>query len=411
MDIFKRISENPGPLGKYAEFGEGYFVFPELEGDLGGRMKFRGKEVITWSINNYLGLANHPEVRKADEEAVRKWGLAYPMGSRLMSGQTSLHTKLEEELAAFVGKPAAFVANFGYQSVFSAIDALVSRRDVIVYDDGSHACIVDGVRLHMGKRFTFLHNDIQSLTKQLERATAITKETGGGILVISEGVFGMQGEQGRIKEIVELKERYDFRLFVDDAHGFGTIGKTGAGVGEAQNVTDGIDLYFATFAKSMAGIGAFFAGDTDVIRYLKYNSRSQVFAKSLPMGYVEGSLKRLELIKTQPELLKKLWEITHALQDGLRKRGYDLGQTESCVTPVFMKGDVMEACALVEDLRESHGVFCSVVVYPVVPKDVILLRLIPTTAHTLEDVEHTLKSFDAVKEKLDKGEYKGQMTV
>jgi len=411
MDIFKRISENPGPLGKYADFGEGYFVFPELEGDLGGRMMFRGKEVITWSLNNYLGLANHPEVRKADVEAVEEWGLAYPMGSRLMSGQTSMHTKLEEALADFVGKPTAFITNFSYQSVFSAIDALVTRRDVIVYDDGSHACIVDGARLHMGKRFTFLHNDIQSLTKQLERATAITKETGGGILVISEGVFGMQGEQGRIKEIVELKERYDFRLFIDDAHGFGTLGKTGAGVGEEQDVTEGIDLYFATFAKSMAGIGAFFAGDAEVIRYLKYNSRSQVFAKSLPMGYVQGSLKRLELIKSQPQLLEKLWEITHALQNGLKERGYDLGQTESCVTPVFMKGDVMEACALVEDLRENHGVFCSVVVYPVVPRDVILLRLIPTAVHTLEDVEHTLKSFDAVKEKLDKGEYKGQMTV
>lgn len=411
MDIFKRISENPGPLGKYADFGEGYFVFPELEGDLGGRMMFRGKEVITWSLNNYLGLANHPEVRKADVEAVEEWGLAYPMGSRLMSGQTSMHTKLEEALADFVGKPAAFVTNFGYQSVFSAIDALVSRRDVIIYDDGSHACIVDGVRLHMGKRFTFLHNDIQSLTKQLERATAITKETGGGILVISEGVFGMQGEQGRIKEIVALKDRYDFRLFIDDAHGFGTLGKTGAGVGEEQDVTEGIDLYFATFAKSMAGIGAFFAGDAEVIRYLKYNSRSQVFAKSLPMGYVQGSLKRLELIKSQPQLLEKLWEITHALQNGLKERGYDLGETESCVTPVFMKGDVMEACALVEDLRENHGVFCSVVVYPVVPRDVILLRLIPTAVHTLEDVEHTLKSFDAVKEKLDKGEYKGQLTV
>lgn len=411
MDIFKRIVENPGPLGQYADFGEGYFVFPELEGELGSRMKFQGKEVITWSINNYLGLANHPEVRKADAEAVEKWGLAYPMGSRLMSGQTKKHAELEAALADFIGKPAVFLANFGYQAVLSAIDALVSRRDVIVYDDGSHACIVDGARLHLGKRFTFLHNDIDNLAKQLERATAITETTGGGILVITEGVFGMQGEQGKIKEILELKERYDFRLFVDDAHGFGVLGETGAGVGEAQNVTEGIDVYFSTFAKSMAGIGAFFGADEEIIRYLKYNMRSQVFAKSLPMGMVEGGLKRLELIREHPELREDLWSIVRSLQSGLKERGYDLGATESCVTPVFMKGDTMEACAMVEDLRENHGIFCSIVVYPVVPKGVILLRLIPTASHTLEDVELTLEAFDAVKAKLDRGEYRGLLHV
>src|SRR5690606_22952147 len=411
MDIFNRVIEHPGPLGKYADFGEGYFVFPELEGEIGSRMRFNGREVVVWSINNYLGLANHPEVRKADAEAAKKWGLAYPMGSRLMSGQTPKHAELERELADFVGKESAFLINFGYQSMVSAIDSLLSRRDVVIYDDGSHACIVDGVRLHVGKRFAFLHNDLQNLAKQLERATAIVEKTGGGILVITEGVFGMQGEQGRIREIIELKDRYDFRLLVDDAHGFGTLGRTGAGVGEEQGVIDDIDLYFATFAKSMAGIGGFFAGDKGIIRYLKYNARSQVFAKSLPMGFVEGGLKRLELIQTQPELKAHLWDIVNQLQSGLRERGYNLGDTESCVTPVFMQGDTMEACAMVQDLRESHGIFCSIVVYPVVPKGVILLRLIPTAEHTSEDVRVTLDAFDIVKEKLDRGEYKGQMTI
>lgn len=411
MDIFDRISDQPGPLGKYADFGEGYFVFPELEGEIGSRMMFKGKEVVVWSVNNYLGLANHPEVRKADADSIKNRGLAYPMGSRLMSGQTSKHAELEQKLAEFVGKEAAFLINFGYQSMVSAIDSLLTRRDVVIYDDGSHACIVDGVRLHVGKRFAYLHNDIANLTKQLERATAITEKTGGGILVVTEGVFGMQGEQGRIREILELKDRYDFRLLVDDAHGFGTLGATGAGVGEEQNVTEGIDLYFATFAKSMAGIGGFFAGSKEVIRYLKYNARSQVFAKSLPMGFVEGGLKRLELIKNHPELKQNLWNIVHQLQNGLRERGYNLGDTESCVTPVFMHGDTMEACSMVKDLREEYGIFCSVVVYPVVPKGVILLRLIPTAVHTPEDVELTLQAFDAVKEKLDKGEYEGQMTV
>ncbi len=411
MDIFNRVVNHPGPLGKYADFGEGYFVFPELEGEISSRMRFNGREVVVWSVNNYLGLANHPEVRKADAESVKKWGLAYPMGSRLMSGQTSRHAQLERELAEFVGKESAFLINYGYQSMVSAIDALLTRRDVVIYDDGSHACIVDGVRLHVGKRFAYLHNDIGNLTKQLERATAIVERSGGGILVITEGVFGMQGEQGRIREILELKDRYDFRLLVDDAHGFGTLGATGAGVGEEQNVTDGIDLYFATFAKSMAGIGGFFAADKEIIRFLKYNARSQVFAKSLPMGFVEGGLKRLELIRNHPELKDRLWEIVEQLQSGLKERGYNLGETESCVTPVFMQGDTMEACAMVKDLRESHGIFCSIVVYPVVPKGVILLRLIPTAAHTSEDVELTLDAFDVVKEKLDKGEYKDQMTI
>ncbi|MBX2816086.1 MAG: aminotransferase class I/II-fold pyridoxal phosphate-dependent enzyme [Saprospiraceae bacterium] len=405
MDIFERIKSNPGPLGRYSDVAEGYYIFPRLEGPLGPRMKFNGKEVIVWSVNNYLGLANHPEVRQADAEAAADWGMAYPMGSRMMSGNTEYHAQLEDELAEFVSKPAALLVNFGYQAVFSAIDALVSRNDVIVYDSACHACIVDGVRLHIGNRFVFEHNDMSSLEKMLIRANEITKKTKGGILVISEGVFGMRGMQGDLKGICALKEKYDFRLLVDDAHGFGTLGATGAGAGEEQGVQDQIDIYFSTFAKSMAGIGAFFAADPEVIHYLKYNIRSQIFAKSLPMPFVMGSLKRLDLIRRSPELKNKLWDVVNKLQSGLRERGFNLGVTQSCVTPVILSGTVAEATYLVEDLRDNFGIFCSIVIYPVVPKGVLLLRLIPTAAHTDEDIEVTLDAFTEVAAKLKAGEY------
>jgi glycine C-acetyltransferase len=369
-------------------------------------MKFQGKEVITWSINDYLGLANHPEVRKVDAEAAAQYGSAYPMGARMMSGHTDLHEKLQNELADFVNKEAAYLLNFGYQGIMSTIDALVSKDDIIVYDVDSHACIIDGVRLHMGKRFTYKHNDIESLEKNLERATKMAEQTGGGILVISEGVFGMRGEQGRLKEIVELKKKFNFRFLVDDAHGFGTLGKTGAGAGEEQGVQDEIDVYFATFAKSMASTGAFIAGDQEIIDYLKYNLRSQMFAKSLQMQLTVGALKRLEMLRTMPELKENLWKIVNALQSGLRARGFDLGTTQSCVTPVYLKGSIPEAMALVRDLRENHGIFCSIVVYPVIPKGLILLRMIPTATHTLEDVEKTLEAFDAIRTRLQNGTYK-----
>lgn len=405
-DLFARIIENKGPLGKWASHAEGYFVFPKLEGTISNRMKFNGKEVITWSINDYLGLANHPEVRKIDAQAAAENGAAYPMGARMMSGHTDLHEQLQDELASFVGKEASYLLNFGYQGIMSAIDALVTKDDVIVYDIDSHACIIDGVRLHMGKRFTFMHNDIESLEKNLERAVKIADQTGGGILVISEGVFGMRGEQGKLKEIVALKEKYKFRLLVDDAHGFGTLGASGAGAGEEQGVMPDIDVYFATFAKSMASIGAFLAGDKEVIDYLKYNLRSQMFAKSLPMIFVKGALKRLEMLQTMPELKEKLWENVNALQNGLKKRGFDIGTTQSCVTPVYLNGSIPEAMALVKDLRENFGIFCSIVVYPVIPKGLILLRMIPTATHTLEDVNQTLEAFSAIRERLEKGIYK-----
>jgi glycine C-acetyltransferase len=369
-------------------------------------MKFNGREVITWSINDYLGLANHPEVRKADAEAAAEHGMAYPMGARMMSGHTNYHEQLERECADFVGKEAAYLVNFGYQGMVSAIDALVTKNDVVVYDMDSHACIIDGARLHQGKRFTFRHNDIESFEKNLQRAVKIAEETGGGVLVISEGVFGMRGEQGKLKEICALKEKYNFRLLVDDAHGFGTLGKSGAGAGEEQGVQDAIDVYFATFAKSMAGIGAFFAGDKEVIKYLQYNMRSQMFAKSLPMAMVKGALKRLDMIRTMPELREKLWENVNALQNGLVEKGFNIGKTNTCVTPVFLEGDIPEAMAMVNDLRENYGIFCSIVVYPVIPKGMILLRLIPTAAHTLEDVEETIKAFSSIREKLNKGFYK-----
>jgi glycine C-acetyltransferase len=405
-DLFEKIYKDKGPLGKWASQAEGYFVFPKLEGQISNRMKFQGKDVITWSINDYLGLANHPEVRKVDASASNEYGSAYPMGARMMSGHTSLHEQLQQELAAFVNKEAAYVLNFGYQGIMSTIDALVGKDDVIVYDVDAHACIIDGVRLHMGKRFTYKHNDIESLEKNLERATKMAEQTGGGILVISEGVFGMRGEQGKLKEIAALKNKYNFRFLVDDAHGFGTLGATGAGAGEEQGVQDDIDVYFATFAKSMASTGAFIAADKEIIDYLKYNLRSQMFAKSLQMQLVKGALKRLDMIRTMPELKQNLWRIVNALQSGLRARGFDLGTTQSCVTPVYLKGSIPEAMALVKDLRENHGIFCSIVVYPVIPKGLILLRLIPTSMHTLEDVEETLQAFSSIRERLNSGLYK-----
>ncbi len=411
MDLFNRIRDNAGPLGKYADVAEGYYIFPKLEGEIGSRMIFNGKEVIVWSVNNYLGLANHPEVRKADAEAAADWGMAYPMGSRMMSGNTDLHCQLEDELAAFVQKPAGLLVNFGYQAMSSCIDALLSRKDVVVYDSDCHACIVDGVRMHLGQRFVFDHNDMESLEKNLKRARTITERTGGGILVISEGVFGMRGEQGDLKGIIALKKEYGFRLLVDDAHGFGTLGKTGAGAGEEQGVQDEIDVYFSTFAKSMAGIGAFFAGEPDIMRFLKYNIRSQIFAKSLPMPFVIGGLKRLELLRTNPELKENLWNITRTLQSGLKERGFNLGKTSSCVTPVILQGTVGEATQMVNDLRNNYNIFCSIVVYPVIPKGMILLRLIPTAVHTVEDVNQTLEAFTVVAEKLKKGKYNEEFKV
>lgn len=405
-DLFEKIYKDKGPLGKWASQAEGYFVFPKLEGEISNRMKFQGKDVITWSINDYLGLANHPEVRKVDAEAAANYGSAYPMGARMMSGHTDLHEKLQNELAEFVSKEAAYLLNFGYQGMVSTIDALVSKDDIIVYDVDAHACIIDGVRLHMGKRFTYKHNDVASLEKNLERATKMAEQTGGGILVISEGVFGMRGEQGRLKEIVALKKKFNFRLFVDDAHGFGTLGATGAGAGEEQGVQDDIDVYFATFAKSLASTGAFIAGDKEIIDYLKYNLRSQMFAKSLQMQLVVGALKRLDMLRTMPQLKAKLWENVDALQTGLKARGFDIGTTQSCVTPVYLKGSIPEAMALVRDLRENHGIFCSIVVYPVIPKGLILLRLIPTATHTLNDVTETLAAFEAIRERLENGTYK-----
>jgi glycine C-acetyltransferase len=408
VDIFEKIKKNRGPLGQHSKAAQGYFIFPKLEGEISNHMMFRGKEMLVWSVNNYLGLANHPEVRKADADAAAEWGLAYPMGARMMTGQTKYHEQLESELSSFMQKEDTYLLNFGYQGMLSAIDALVDRHDVIVYDSESHACILDGVRLHQGKRFVFPHNNLENLEKQLERATRLTEKSGGGILVITEGVFGMAGDQGDLKGILALKDKFEFRLFVDDAHGFGTIGATGMGTGEEQGVHDQIDIYFGTFAKSMASIGAFLSGDENVIDYLRYNLRSQTFAKSLPMPLVIGALKRLELLRTKPELRENLWKIANALQKGLREAGFNLGETNTQVTPVILKGSLGEATNITLELREKYNIFCSIVVYPVVPKDVIMLRLIPTAIHTMEDVEYTIKTFKTIQEKLSRGEYEGE---
>lgn len=408
-DLFAKFEKRLGPIGDYAEKAPGYFAFPKLEGEIGNRMKFQGRECIIWSLNNYLGLANHPEVRQADNEAAAQFGLASPMGARMMSGNSDNHEKLESQLAEFVGKEDAMLLNYGYQGMVSAIDSLVSRHDVIVYDAESHACIIDGMRLHPGHRYVFKHNDVEDCRKQLLRATEMTKQTGGGILLITEGVFGMSGNQGRIAEIIALKSEFSFRLFVDDAHGFGTMGKTGAGIGEEQSCMDGIDIYFSTFAKSMASIGAFLAADRKLLTYLRYNMRSQVFAKSLPMAIVLGNIKRLELLRTRPELKEKLWENVQMLQSGLKERGFDIGTTNTPVTPVHMKGGLFDATQLIFDMRENYNIFCSVVVYPVIPKGQIILRLIPTAAHTQEDIELTLAAFSALREKLDKKLYPQEM--
>lgn len=411
MDIFERVKNQKGNIGKYAKEAHGYFAFPKLEGEIGPRMKFRGKDVLNWSLNNYIGLANDPEVRKIDAEAAVQWGLAYPMGARMMSGQTSRHEYLESQLAEFVGKPDAFLLNFGYQGMVSIIDAMTSRFDCIVYDAESHACIMDGLRLSPAKRYVYAHNDMESLAKQLDHATKYVEGTGGGILVITEGVFGMAGDLGKLDEIAALKDKYNFRFLVDDAHGFGTMGATGAGTGEHFGVQDKIDLYFGTFAKAMAGIGGFVATEEDICMYLRYNMRSQMFAKSLPMPIVEGSIKRLEMLRTQPERREKLWKIAHALQSGLKADGLNIGVTNSMVTPVYLSGSVAEGMQVVFDLRENYNLFCSIVVYPVIPKGQLLLRLIPTAMHTLEDVDYTIKAFKNVSEKLAKGEYNKEILV
>jgi glycine C-acetyltransferase len=404
-DIFDKVAKRMGPLGMWAKDAHGYFMFPKLEGPIGPRMRFNGSEKLNWSLNNYLGLANHPEVIKADTDAAAQFGMAYPMGARMMSGNSIYHEQLERDLADFIQKPDVILLNFGYQGVVSAIDALVDRHDIIVYDAEAHACIIDGMRLHIGKRFMYQHNNIESLEKQLQHATKLAEKTGGGIMVITEGVFGMSGSQGKLKEIVALKDQYNFRLFVDDAHGFGTMGKTGAGTGEEQGCQDGIDVYFSTFAKSMAGIGAFIGSTPEVIQFLRYNMRSQIYAKSLPMPMTIGAIKRLELLRTRPELKDNLWKVVNALQDGLRAKGFNIGVTTTPVTPVLLNGTIPQATQVTYDLRENYNIFCSIVVYPVVPKGVIMLRLIPTAVHTMADVEETIQAFTEVKEKLDKQVY------
>ncbi|RME92617.1 MAG: aminotransferase class I/II-fold pyridoxal phosphate-dependent enzyme [Bacteroidetes bacterium] len=405
MDLFDKIKNDPGPLGKYSDFAHGYYTFPKLEGELGSRMKFQGKEVIVWSVNNYLGLGNHPEVRKADADAAKEWGMAYPMGSRMMSGETKYHEELEQKLAEHVQKEKGLLLNFGYQGILSIVDALLSRHDVVVYDRDNHACIMDGIRMHQGPKYAFKHNDIDHFLVRMEQAKKEAEKRNSGILVITEGVFGMRGEQGILKEILATRDRYDFRILVDDAHGYGTLGETGAGTGEAQGVQDQIDVYFSTFAKSMAGIGAFVAGDAKIIDYLRYNLRSQIYAKSLPMPMVIGALKRYELLRSMPELREKLWHNVHRLQNGLTEAGFDIGKTGACVTPVYMKGTVGEAIALVRDLRENFSIFCSIVVYPVIPKGQMILRLIPTASHTDEDIDLTLEAFKAIRSKLEAGIY------
>lgn len=411
MNLLEKNLLKLGPLGEHAHYAHGYFAYPKLEGELGNQMFFNGKQKLVWSLNNYLGLANCTEVRKADEEGAKQYGLAYPMGARMMTGNTILHEMLEEKLSSFVNKEDTFLLNYGYQGMLSIIDSLLDRQDVVVYDSESHACIIDGLRLHIGKRFVYKHNDIQDFEKQLIRAKKLTDVSKGGILVITEGVFGMRGDTGKLKEISAFKKQYDFTFLVDDAHGIGVMGATGAGTGEAQGIQDEIDLYFATFAKSFAAIGAFVSGKKEIIQYLKYNMRSQIYAKALPMPMVFGLHQRLSLIKGKPELRSQLWEITRQLQKGLKEAGLEIGNTQSPVTPVYLNGSIDQATALVRDLRETHDIFCSLVVYPVVPKGMIILRLIPTANHTKEEVDRTVIVFKQIKLNLAAGKYDNQLQL
>src|SRR5258706_46103 len=405
MDLFEKLLQDRGPIGQHAKDSHGYFTFPKLEGDIGAHMIFRGKQCLVWSLNNYLGLANHPEVRKTDAEAAAQYGMGSPMGARMMSGNTDWHEKLEAELSDFEKKEDTILLNYGYQGMVSAIDCLVDRRDVIVYDSESHACIIDGVRLHMGKRFVYAHNDIENLEKQLERATRLTDETGGAILLITEGVFGMSGDMGRVADIVALKKKYQFRLFLDDAHGFGTMGKTGAGAHEEQGVMDGVDIYFGTFAKSMASIGGFFFNTAQVGVNPRFYMRLQNFSKSMPHPFGIGAFKHLQMLPTPPQPKKNLRENVNSPPNRVKEAGFDIGKTQSPVTPVFLNGTIGEATKLIYDMRENYNIFCSMVVYPVVPKGIILLRLIPTAVHTVEDVNYTIDAFRKAYVKLKAGEY------
>ena len=410
LDIFDRIErDSGGPIGQYYDQAFGYYMYPKLEGELGPHMVFNGKEVLNWSLNNYLGLANHPEVRKADAEGAARWGLAYPMGSRMLSGHTALHEKLEKMFADFEKKEDAFLFNFGYQGIVSAIDCLTARHDVIVYDAECHACLLDGIRLHIGSKYKYRHNNIEDCEKVLAKACAEADANGGGVLLITEGVYGMTGALGKLDKIAALKKKYSFRIMIDDAHGFGLLGAHGRGTSEELGCMDEIDLYIGAFAKSMASIGGFVAGPHSIIKYLRANMRSQMYAKSLPMPLVIGNIKRLEIIMSEEgdRLRKKCLEITHAIQTGFVKEGFDIGEAEACVTPVHIKGGVAQATKMAKDLRENYKIFCSVVVYPVIPKGMVIFRIVSTAAHTMEDVEYTLNAFKEIKAKLDAGAYDG----
>ena len=396
MDLFDKLNSRNSPLGPFTSDGYGYYTFPRLEGPIGPEMTFNGKPVVVWSVNDYLGIANNPVIRDYDAKVAAEYGFSTPMGARLMTGNSRQHEALEEELADFVHKPAAFLLNYGYQGISSMIQSLVSRNDFLIYDELSHACIVDGKQLAVCKKYVYKHNDICSLEKQLERVSKIARPD-SGILVITEGVFGMTGDLGKLREIVDLKKKYDFRLLVDDAHGLGTMGKDGSGTGTHLGCQDGIDLYFGTFAKSVALIGAFVATKPEVVTFLRANVRSQIFAKSLPMPIVLSARKRIAMIREHQEWRDQLWNNTLQLRKGLREIGYNVLPSESPVTPVLTKGSTDLAQTFMRILREDHGIFVSGVTYPVVPKGLVLLRLIPTANHTADHINRTITAFEAIR--------------
>lgn len=400
-DVFAKCDTEGGYFGKYRRAKDKYFTQPVLEGPIGPRMQFEGREVITWSINNYLGLAGDPDIHERARRTVETHGPWTPMGSRLMTGNSNRHMALEARLARFVGKEASVVFNYGYMGVIGTIHSLVDEADTVLIDSLSHACIVDGALLaSRGKQFrVFRHNDMESLEEQLKAANANRR---GGLLLVTEGLYGMTGDQAPLAPICDLKDLYEARLLIDDAHGFGVMGPTGAGTAEHQGVQDRVDLYFGTFAKSFAAIGGVTAGDERVVDYIRYNARPNIFAKSLPMIYVEAVDAALDLVEKGSDRREQVWHIAHRLQAGLSALGYDLGSTDSPITPVYIPaGSEETAVRAIRLMRSTYGIFVSAVTYPVVPRGVVLFRLTATAAHTDDDVDRTLEAFEKLRNDLD----------
>ncbi|MCH9633796.1 MAG: 8-amino-7-oxononanoate synthase/2-amino-3-ketobutyrate coenzyme A ligase [Chlamydiae bacterium] len=402
-DLFHKCYQKEGLFSNVREGKDNYYAQPILEGPLGPHMTFNGQKMIVWSINDYLGLAGHPEPTARAKEVLEAFGTAYPMGARLMSGFTQNHQTFEAKLAKFAQKESALLFNYGYLGVLGVITSIMGPRDTVIIDHDSHACIVDGAKLATTRRNqfrVFRHNDMDHLEKILK---SINQDRKGGILIVTDGIYGMTGEVAPLKEICALKEKYNARLLVDDAHGIGIMGATGRGTGEHLGVQDKIDLYFSTFAKCFAGIGGFVAGDKEIIEHITWNARPVIFAKNLPLIYSDSLSATLDVIEREPERREKLWEIATYMQRRFKEEGFDIGNTTSPITPVFLSISGLEAIKdAIHILREEFHIFASGVMYPVVPRGVFLLRLVPSCRHTFDDVNKTIEAFIQIKERIIK---------